>query len=263
MAPAIGNLWRPAIVVGAATALLVALGVWQLERRAWKQELIDRVGSRATQPAAELPRRETWDTLDPDEIDYGRVRVTGTFRHNAEVHLYTSLANPKGRLGGPGFFVLSPLELTDGSFVFVNRGFVPVRNKPAMTRVQGQVSGPVVVEGLLRRPQWRSWATPADDVAQNVWFTRDPDAMAVARGLPEDKVAPFTIDADKAATPPGGLPQAGETIVQFTDNHLQYALTWFGLAAACIIVFVAAARTRPGLAGERVTAPPPPRGDRT
>ena len=123
--------------------------------------------------------------------------------------------------------------------MLVNRGFVPLDRMDAATRREGQVAGIVTVTGLLRLPEERSWFTPADDPARGIWQERDPAAIAKAYGLA--RAAPFFIDAD-ASPNPGGLPQGGETKLVFPNRHLEYAITWFGLAFALLAVFVAFAR---------------------
>src|SRR5262249_60609348 len=95
------------------------------------------------------------------------------------------------------------------------------------TRREGQISGETIVTGLLRAPHGRSWFMPADDPSRNEWFSRDPRVYARAAGLPTETVAPYIIDARADPGIPGGLPQAGETVVDFPNNHLQYAITWF------------------------------------
>jgi surfeit locus 1 family protein len=132
--------------------------------------------------------------------------------------------------------VFTPARLTDGGLVMVNRGFVPENRKDAKSRADGQVSGPVEIVGALRWPDTRHWFTPADDAAHNLWFNRDPRAIAAAKGL--GAVAPFFVEME-APVPPGGLPRPGQIVVNLPDNHLQYAITWYGLAAALAGVFVA------------------------
>jgi surfeit locus 1 family protein len=162
------------------------------------------------------------------------VSAAGRFQHPREVLVHTVLSEPKGRFAGPGYWVLTPLELDDGAVVIVNRGFVPANRRDPATRADGQVAGRVSVTGLLRRPEPGNWFTPDNDPPRGQWYRRDPHAIAAAFGLA--RVAPFMIDAD-AAPNPGGLPQGGETRLSFPNNHLGYALTWFGLAAALAGVF--------------------------
>jgi surfeit locus 1 family protein len=140
--------------------------------------------------------------------------------------------------------VMSPLETDDGWIVYVNRGFVPMQRKDVATRAEGQVDGRTTVVGMLRQPFGLSWFMPADDPVSNSWLSRDPAKFAEAAGYATETVAPYVIDSEFDADLPGGLPQGGETIVAFSNNHLQYALTWFGLAIALVVVFVVFARDR-------------------
>jgi surfeit locus 1 family protein len=141
---------------------------------------------------------------------------------------------------------MTPLATAGGWTVYVNRGFVPADRKDPATRPEGQVAGETTVTGLLRAPYDRSWFAPADNRAKNEWFSRDPVLYARASGIEPAKVAPYIIDAKFDAGLPGGLPQGGETIVDFPNNHLQYAITWYGLAAALAGVFFVFARGRLG-----------------
>jgi surfeit locus 1 family protein len=219
-----------------ALSVLLGLGFWQLERRVWKEDLIARVAARTQAPVAPLPPESEWDRVSAGRDEYRRVRTSGTFRHDQEVHVYTIVSEQRGRFAGPGYWVLTPLELQSGAFVIVNRGFVPLDRKGAATREGGQVAGPVTVTGLLRMPEQASVFTPDNSPARNVWYRRDPGEIAQALKL--GRTAPFMIDAD--ATPnPGGLPQGGDTRLDFPNNHLQYAITWFGLALALVAVFTA------------------------
>jgi surfeit locus 1 family protein len=156
---------------------------------------------------------------------------------------------------GPGYWVMTPAQLADGSIVIVNRGFVPDGRQDPQSRRDGEVSGPLDIVGALRWPQARHWFTPNDDPAHNLWFTADPASIAAAKAIgqggnvaPAD-VAPFYVE-QAAPVPPGGLPLPGRLVVDLPDNHLQYALTWFGLAAVLVGVFVSWAFTsRSGDAG--------------
>ena len=241
MSPAVRGLILPGLCTAVALAILLGLGFWQLERLAWKEALIARVEARTTAPAAPLPPESEWPRINGDDDEYRRVTVAGRFHHDKEAHVYTIVSEKRGRFAGPGFWVMTPLELASGAFVIVNRGFVPLDRKDPATRREGQVSGAVSVTGLLRMPEETSRFAPGNDPAKNAWYRRDALEIAQARGL--TRTAPFTIDAD--ATPnPGGLPQGGDTRVVFANNHLGYAITWFGLALALVGVFGAFARQR-------------------
>ena len=122
----------------------------------------------------------------------------------------------------------------------VNRGFVPEDRKDAASRAAGQITGPVEIVGVLRWPEARTWFSAADDPVHNLWFVRDPHAMAAAKGI--GAVAPFYVEQE-SPVPPGGWPQPGKLVVNLPNNHLQYVVTWYGLALVLVVVFVVWARS--------------------
>jgi surfeit locus 1 family protein len=231
-APAPGRFpWLVAILGGFAFVTLLALGTWQVERLQWKEALIATIEARrsaAPLPIAEIEARYQ----STGDIDYTPVAATGTFRHGGERHF---LATWKGR---SGFFVYTPLELAGASgdtrFVLVNRGFVPYDLKDPTKRPSGQVEGELTVTGLARNPlpQKPSSLVPDNDPGKNIFYWKDRDAMAASAGLGATaEIVPVFIDAD--ATPnPGGYPIGGVTLIDLPNSHLQYAVTWYGLAAA-------------------------------
>jgi surfeit locus 1 family protein len=249
MPPAVRRLIWPAVAAATGLAVLISLGVWQLQRLQWKEALIARVTAGVDAPPQAAPGPDTWQSLDLAGWEYRPVTVAGTFRYDAETYANETLVQPRGPFGGFGFFVMTPLATADGWMVYVNRGFVPGDRKDPATRVAGNRAGETTVVGLLRRPRSRAWFMPADDIDANEWFSRDPGQYARAAGLPVADVAPYIIDAGFDAGLRGGLPQGGETIVTFANDHLQYALTWFGLAAGLAGVFVVYAWGRRGACG--------------
>jgi surfeit locus 1 family protein len=231
--------WRALVVPGLCTlvglVVLCGLGFWQLQRLAWKEALIAHANARAAAAAVPAPAESDWPRVNAEADEYRRVTARGIFRYDREALCYALLSDARGPFSGPGYWVLTPLALADGATVIVNRGFVPLDRASAEARPQGQASGAVTVTGLLRLPEHRAWFTPADDPARGIFQTRDPAAIAAAYGLA--RVAPFFIDADASA--PGGLPEGGETRLVFPNNHLGYAITWFGLALALAATFAA------------------------
>lgn len=228
-----GRLQWLVVVLGLlALLVLVGLGTWQVERLHWKEELISRIEARIGSPPRPLAEIEVLYRTSGD-VDYMPVTVTGVFHHDGERHF---LATHNGQ---SGFFVYTPLELADGRIVFVNRGFVPYDLKPPAKRMQGQLAGEVSVTGLARNalPKKPSWLVPDNDLAKNVFYWKDRDAMARSANLrAAAQIVPIFIDAD--ATPnPGGYPVGGVTLIGLPNSHLQYALTWYGLAAALVGVF--------------------------
>jgi surfeit locus 1 family protein len=218
--------------------LLSGLGVWQLQRLAWKETVLAQISARRDALPQALPPQKDWAKVNPDDYDYRHVIMRGVFDHARESFLFRASAT--GAAGeGPGYEVLTPLALDDGGTVIVNRGFAPAELKEPARRAAGQVAGEVTISGLMRRPEARNAFTPADEPDKNLWFTRDPAALAAHWGL--QGVAPFSVDADTTPNP-GGWPKGGATVMKIPNNHLAYALTWFALAAtlaAVTAVFIA------------------------
>jgi surfeit locus 1 family protein len=230
-------LW-PGVFALIVFVVLCELGFWQLHRLAWKEDLIARVGTRTHLPAIPLPSESAWPAMDAENDEYRRVSVTGRYRYAQEVFAYALLSEPKGKLSGPGYWVMTPLVRADGSAIFVNRGFVPLDHTAFAAKDMARQDEQVSITGVLRFPEGRNWFTPADNTEKRIWQERNPSALAKAYGLA--RVAPFFIDADASGA--GGLPQGGETRVSFPNNHLQYVITWFGLAFALLAVFFVFAR---------------------
>lgn len=252
------SLILPGVLAALAFAILVGLGTWQLHRLEWKEGLIARVEARVDEAPVPAPGPATWADFDLSDWQYRPVRLEGRFGEG-ELHAWIALTRPRGPLGGPGYFVIAPFRTGEGWYVLVNRGFVPEAAKdPADRPGSAPPEGPVEVVGLVRESETPSFVTPEPDVAANVWFAREAAAMSEALGLPPGETAPYFVDAAAARTPPGGLPQAGETRLSFPNNHLQYALTWYGLAATCLVVFVLFARRRLSRAPEPSAEPEPP-----
>jgi surfeit locus 1 family protein len=225
---------RSGLAAAAAAALicaglLVGLGVWQLKRLAWKEALIAAAESRAHAAPVAAPSPAQWPALKPAEYEYRRVEVKGAYDYAKLELLFSSLESPRGRYGGVGYYVMTPLKLASGETVIVDRGFVPDELK---ARADDGPRGEVTVIGLMRASEPRNAFTPADEPERGVFFARDVEALAVAMRLGPH--APFVIDAEAGPDP---LPQGGETRLTFVNNHLGYAFTWFGLAAALLGVF--------------------------
>lgn len=222
MNPARGRLLLPALcIVGAC--LFAALSAWQVERRAWKLDLIERVDARTSAAPVPLPQRSQWAALTPRKIEYLRVAARGRFLHDRET-LVQALTER-----GPGFWVMTPLRTREG-VLLVNRGFVPPEKRAPATRAAGQIAGEVVVIGLARLSEPHGRILRPNRPAAGRWYSRDVAAITAARGL--SHAAPFFVDAG-AAPNPGGYPLGGLTVIQFRNAHLAYAITWFALAALC------------------------------
>lgn len=234
-----------------AFAVLIALGTWQLKRKVWKEALIASLTERVAAPPQALPAATAWPALDAASDEYHRVRLRAEFENDREALVFASASGFRPDVTSPGYWVFTPARLADGSIVIVNRGFVPDGRQDAKSRPGGEVTGPVEIIGAMRWPDARHWFTPNDDPAHNLWFSRDPAAIAAAKDLGQgsDRVAPFYVEQESPA-PPGGLPQPGKLVVSLPDNHLQYAVTWFGLAAVLVGVFITWAFTSGAKTGD-------------
>lgn len=207
-----------------------ALGVWQLQRLAWKESLITQIDNRIHMPAVTVPTLSEWPSLNNENAEYRHVTASGKYLFDKQ-----TLVQAISDLGG-GYWVLTPLELEDGSTILVNRGFVlPAWRKNA--HLETASTGPVSVTGLLRMGERGDAFLRENDPAADRWYTRDLASIAQKRGL--EKVAPYSIDADAASSgnhrdatlaPVGGL-----TVVKFSNSHLTYAITWFALAAMVLV----------------------------
>ncbi len=227
-------LVAPALATLLAGAMLVGLGAWQLKRLAWKEALLARIEARAKAPPQALPPPAQWATLAPDGYEFRHVVATGSYDHAAETLILRASAE------GPGYHVVTPLRVAGWGTVLVDRGFVPEALRDPARRRAGAPTGTVAVTGLLRAPEPRNLFTPADDVARGQFFTRDPASIAAFHGIAD--AAPFSIDADTSN--PGGWPRPVEVAPNIPNNHLSYALTWFGLAIGLAGVFIAYAWSR-------------------
>nr|WP_249139832.1 SURF1 family protein [Bradyrhizobium japonicum] len=204
-----------------AFVLLIALGVWQIERRAWKLALIDRVEQRVHAPAQPIPSPASWPAIGAANDEYRHVSVSGRFLHDRETLVQAVTEE------GPGYWVLTPLKRDDGTLVLINRGFVPSERRDVSTRRDGNPDGLVEITGLLRMTEPKGGFLRNNVPQHNRWYSRDVAAITAARGVRE--AAPFFVDADAGSQIAGG-PIGGLTVIRFPNNHLIYALTWFALA---------------------------------
>jgi surfeit locus 1 family protein len=217
-----------------AFVVLVGLGTWQLQRKAWKEGLIATLNAQLAAPPTALPPSAAWPSLDRQNNEYRRVTLTVAFDNAKEAFVFAAPSAFRPDVSSPGYWVLTPGRLADGSTVMVNRGFVPESRQDPRSRPEGEIAGPLQIMGAVRWPDGHHWFTPSDEPAHNLWFSRDPQAIAAAKDI--GPVAPFYIEEESPA-PPGGLPQPGKLVVELPDNHLQYALTWYGLAIVLAVSF--------------------------
>ena len=224
----------PAVATAIGIVILIGLGLWQVQRLHWKEGLLARIAALQSAPPQPLDGVLRRAANDPD-IDYVRVRATCP---DIETAPYLRLYSVKD--GYAGWRIIAACPLTGGSYgaILVDRGFLDQRLK--LTAGQ-TISTPIV--GILRRGDTRNFVTPRNDPAQNLWYGRDIAAMAQALGV--SKPAPTYLMLEQPAPPPGG-PAVAPLPSDIPNNHLQYAITWFGLALALAGVYAASLwRKRP------------------
>ena len=223
-------LW-PTIIMLPIFLFSLSLGVWQMERRAWKRDILDRIAT--NQAAAPL----TLDELlkgDPLRFENGRVRVSGSFLHDKEFYLAARSLKDK-----VGMQVVTPLRTDDGPIVLFDRGWIPSERKEPDTRAEGQLAGKVDLVGIVRRSQIKRQFAPDNDPARNFWFHVDVPVMRqMAGGAADPVLDSFFLEADATANP-GGIPIGGQTRLDIPNDHLQYAITWFLIALAGAGVYLA------------------------
>lgn len=235
-APRKPGLFLLTLLTIVGTVVLCALGAWQLERMDEKHAYIDRLQQQAAGAPAPMPPSADWAKLDPAALDLTHVVARGSYIDGIAGVRTTIAAGPPGsrQLSGFGRWIFQAFKLEDGGVILVNRGFVPEGRLGQI----GPASGPDTINGFLRAPEARNSFTPQDLPAIREFYTRDPAAIAASLGQPP---APFYLEAAREGdgmTPPAGV-DVGELIGRIPDNHLQYALTWFGLALTLLGVFAA------------------------
>jgi surfeit locus 1 family protein len=231
--PPTAGVVAPAIAVLIVLAGLIGLGSWQLDRKAWKEGLIETLGQRLAAVPSDLPPPHSWAGLAAAQDEFRRVRFAAELVPNEEALVFTSGSAFRPDVSGSGYWVFAPARLAGGGVIVVDRGFVPEGRQDKATRTEGEVATVIDMVGVMRWPEQPGWFMPPGDPGHNLWFVRDPLAIAQAKKWGE--VAPFFIELE-SPPPPGGLPRPGKLLVSLPNDHLQYAMTWFGLAivlAAC------------------------------
>jgi surfeit locus 1 family protein len=226
---AAGLFW-PALMTVAMLPLLLALGTWQLQRKAWKEGLLAQrtsLGLKApVNPGAAL------FSLGVDRpAEYTRVTLNGRFLHDKERYWFAD--GPEGS----GFHVFTPFEVAEIGIVWINRGYIPARLRDPAARSAGQIPGTTTLTGVVRTPGERNSFTPPNDVAKNVWYWRDLPALQASAFPPAVAVAPVMIDLDATPATPAGWPRGGTAQARLSNRHLEYAFTWYALAATLVGVF--------------------------
>jgi surfeit locus 1 family protein len=207
-------------------AILCGLGVWQLERLQWKLALIATVNGHIAAAPVTL---DQITAMPVDQAQYRRVTLHGRFDHAREAYVFTTDAS-----GSPVYHVLTPFLTGGGRILMVDRGAVPKEKLDPASRAAGNGAGETVVTGVWRAPDAPGLFTPPPDLAHRVWYSRDLAGIAAADHV---TLSPAVLVEADATPNPGGLPARGQTVVSFRNQHLSYAVTWFGLAIGLLCIW--------------------------
>ena len=222
------------VLMLALAATCAWLGTWQMHRLAEKEALIAAVAARLDADSIAVPPSSQWADLDLEALNFQPVSLTGSFRYNQTVTVFTSLLNGRGPASGPGFWVVTPFVLADGGTVFVNRGFIPEDFQESAVTDGDNGDLQVTISGLFRPGEHAGFVTPGPNTSDRIEWVRDPVRLAAMVDPAMAPFAPFYVDLPAGA--PGELPQGGETVVEFPNNHLGYAYTWYGFAIVAVVM---------------------------
>ena len=227
----------PTLICLPVFTFLLSLGNWQMERLTWKKSLIEVIEARLAAPLQNIPESGECKNLSSDDYVYQPVFLKGVFDHQAEQFWFVHHEK-----FGPGYQVITPFVIGGERIVMVNRGYIPASQQAPVTRQDGQISGEVRLEGLMVWPGERNIFEPPNEPDNNLWFVKDINAMAKNAGYEDNSwlIAPFFVDS--LETPenvyPVQAPIGGQTRVNLPNRHLEYVVTWYGLALALVIVYV-------------------------
>ncbi len=209
----------PTVSAALMLAVLVGLGVWQLRRLAWKEDILAAIAAAEAAPPVSLPAAPT---------PFEKVSVHG--RYLPVIALYGAEVRTTARGPTMGGQLLQVLVPETGPPILVARGWIPDGALAAFAEAAPSVS----VTGFIRLPAHPGWFAPHDDPGRLRFYTLDPARIGAALGL--KSVAPFTLMA-MGPPPPGGVPAPAESLPRPPNNHLSYALTWFGLAIVLTMIY--------------------------
>lgn len=220
-------LLYPTLFTVPALIVLIALGTWQVQRMMWKNGIIEAVNTRIAMPAIDMP--VAVDNID--NMQYRKVKVKGEFMHNKEVHLFVG---PRERGGDAGYNIVTPVKLTNGAYVLVDRGWVPAEKKEAAKRPETLVKGVVEFDGMVHKGEVKKSLVPDNDITKNLWFWIDVPSIETYAGIKLQNL--YVRALHKAGDK--SLPIAGQDKIRYANDHLKYAITWYGLAIALVVIYV-------------------------
>jgi len=216
-----------------ALFILMQLGQWQMDRLRWKNDLIGAIEA----AYAQNPQETILDSVRLNSLhgkypvfDYGTIR--GTFIHQAEIAV-----GPRTHNGKPGYHIITPMRLRDqpDTIILINRGWVPLDQAERMRRPDTQNRASPVVIGTARAIPGPNPLTPANDPANDQWFSINPAQISAQFNL--GPIMDHVMIYSESATPSFALPIPHETRWMPENNHLHYALFWFGMAFVMLVIY--------------------------
>lgn len=227
------RIWPVLIATAIGMAILITLGVWQLQRLQWKEALLAQLAANAAAPPVSLA--EAASMADPEFV---RVRFTGSYAHGGWKKMIATFQ------GGQGWTVITPAATPDGWAVMVDRGRIPGELGENFDKPGGEV----VIDGVIRtHARGQGMFDPNNNAETNLWYWWDVPAMLETSGSPQD-LRPYPHVVQLVPSPgAAGFPRPEEARANLANNHLGYAITWFGLAATLLAVaafYVYELRTR-------------------
>ena len=222
------RFYFPAALTGVMLVVLLALGIWQVERLTWKNDLLARIAARQIEQPL-LLMGANLAGLDDQKDAYRAARLNGRFGAQT-VFWFTQIENKPRGLSGPdkiGYHALSPFFLADGRAILIDRGFVPSRLKNTLPPPSMAAQS---INVILRWPDKRGAFDNDDKPSENLFYVRDPKAIGGHWQVRLPAVIGELAEANE------GWPRGGQTRKNIANNHLQYSVTWFGLAIVLVIV---------------------------
>jgi surfeit locus 1 family protein len=220
----------PTLVTVPCLLLVIALGIWQVQRMQWKEELLANLSHELDAAPTPLNAGMLADGLPPQSFRHVE------FEAALPAHIPVTFA-AKYNHGSLGYHVISLMELKDGGTVLVNRGWIPQAMRDTLLLEESRRSKPdeITVTGLLRPLPRRGWFIPDNNAADNMWFWYDAPAIATQLGM---GAPPQLVVEATAISPKTNYPMPAKAEITLRNDHLMYALTWFGMALALVVIYV-------------------------
>lgn len=230
------RIWPVLIASALGLAILIGLGTWQLQRKTLKEGLIAQIAARTTEAPVGLEEAERrW--VAGEDIEYLRVAIPGRFIEGRDNYYFTT--GP----AGPGYQVYAPFRSGTGRTLLANRGYIPVALLPRdADTVMPRPTGDIVITGLVRASEDPGLfdGEPPPEGRNGPWLFRSLSGMAAVARIPDvvspKLMVPFFLDLERDAAHPEAYPLAGTTRLALPNRHLEYALTWYGLAATLAVI---------------------------